>query len=127
MVMLFPTVQADGDGKTEMQVSPASKEAAAAGKMMSVAPTSVAGKLVGPAVSSGMATTLELTNPTSVRANSVSAPQPCAVLPAEAWLQVWSAYISSLVVQIIYSDYIRDACKNTIITMQYPHLLLILK
>ncbi|XP_027350122.1 common plant regulatory factor 1-like isoform X3 [Abrus precatorius] len=79
----------DGEGKTEIQGSPISKETAASNKMMSVTPASVAGKVVGPVVSSGMITTLELRNPSSVhsKTNTTSAPQPCAVLPAEAWLQ----------------------------------------
>ncbi|CAL0301788.1 unnamed protein product [Lupinus luteus] len=81
------TPTTDENGKTEMQVSPASKEAAAASKMMSVVPDGVAGKLTGPSFSLGTTTTLELTNPSGVGANSASAPQPCAVLPPEAWVQ----------------------------------------
>lgn len=81
MVVLFYTVQADGEGKTEAEDSP--------NKMMTVVPANVAGTVVGPVVSSGMTTALELKNP------SKSAPQPCSVLPGEAWLQVWLAYNSS--------------------------------
>ncbi|XP_019418061.1 PREDICTED: G-box-binding factor 3-like isoform X1 [Lupinus angustifolius] len=81
------TPTTDENGKTEMQVSPASEEATAASKIMSVVPAGVAGKLAGPSFSLGTTTTLELTNPSGVRANSTSAPQPCAVLPPEAWVQ----------------------------------------
>ncbi|KAK7258555.1 hypothetical protein RIF29_24135 [Crotalaria pallida] len=82
------TPTTDEDGKTEMQVTPASREAAAASKMMPVMPAGVSGKLAGAAVSSAMTTTtLELTNPSGVRTNSASAAQPCAVLPPEAWIQ----------------------------------------
>ena len=94
--MLFPTVQADGEGKTEIQaspVTPVSKETAASNKTMPIAPASIAGKLVGPLVSSGTTTTLELRNPSSVhsKTNGTSALQP--VLPPEAWLQVWPSNI----------------------------------
>jgi len=70
-----------------------SKDTAASNKIVAVAPASVAGTIVGPVVSSGMTTVLELRNPSSVhsKANTTSAPQP-SVLPAETWLQVWSAY-----------------------------------
>ncbi|KAE9595767.1 putative transcription factor bZIP family [Lupinus albus] len=83
------TPTTDREGKTEIQDNPISKETAASSKMVSVTPISVAGKLVGPTVSSGMTTTLELRNPSAVnaKAKSTSAPQPCGVLPPEAWLQ----------------------------------------
>ena len=87
MVVLFCTVQADGEGKTEIQGSPISKETAASNKMLAVVTAGVAGTIVGPVVSSGMTTTLELRNPSSVHSKA-SAPQPCPVLPAETWLQV---------------------------------------
>ena len=87
MVVLFCTVQADGEGKTEIQGSPISKETAASNKMLGVVPASVAGTIVGHVVSSGMTTALELRNPSSVHSKT-SAPQPCPVLPAETWLQV---------------------------------------
>ncbi|XP_014491553.2 transcriptional activator TAF-1-like isoform X2 [Vigna radiata var. radiata] len=79
---------ADGEGKTEIQSSPISKDIAASNKIVAVAPASVAGTIVGPVVSSGMTTVLELRNPSSVhsKANTTSAPQP-SVLPAETWLQ----------------------------------------
>ncbi|XP_052735084.1 common plant regulatory factor 1 isoform X3 [Vigna angularis] len=78
----------DGEGKTEIQSSPISKDTAASNKIVAVAPASVAGTIVGPVVSSGMTTVLELRNPSSVhsKANTTSAPQP-SVLPAETWLQ----------------------------------------
>ncbi|KAI4328870.1 hypothetical protein L6164_021192 [Bauhinia variegata] len=79
------TPSTDGDGKTEIQASPVSKEAVASNKMMSVTPGSVGGKMVGSVVSSGMATALELRNPHKTSPSSV--PQPCAVVPSEAWLQ----------------------------------------
>lgn len=62
--------------------------------MVSVPPANVAGKLVGPVVSSGMTTALELRNPSTVHPMTcpTSAPQPCGVLPAEAWVQVLSDY-----------------------------------
>ncbi|XP_027335503.1 common plant regulatory factor 1-like isoform X2 [Abrus precatorius] len=83
------TPTTDGEGKTEIQDGPVSKETSASKKIMPVTPTSVAEKLVGPAVSSGMTSALELRNPSAVhsKANSASAPQPCGVLPSEAWLQ----------------------------------------
>ncbi|KAK7285807.1 hypothetical protein RJT34_20588 [Clitoria ternatea] len=69
------TPTTDEEGKTEIQGSPISKQtAASSNKVMSVAPASVAGKIVGPVVSSGMTTALELRNPSSA-------------VPAEAWLQ----------------------------------------
>ncbi|KAK7349459.1 hypothetical protein VNO77_06842 [Canavalia gladiata] len=79
----------DGEGKTEIQDGPVFKETAASKKIMPVTPASVAGKLVGPVVSSGMTTALELRNPSTVhsKANSASASQPCAVMPPETWLQ----------------------------------------
>nr|ABI34653.1 bZIP transcription factor bZIP78 [Glycine max] len=76
----------DGEGKTEIQGSPISKETAASNKMLGVVPASVAGTIVGHVVSSGMTTALELRNPSSVHSKT-SAPQPCPVLPAEAWVQ----------------------------------------
>ncbi|XP_014491555.1 common plant regulatory factor 1-like isoform X5 [Vigna radiata var. radiata] len=82
------TPTTDGEGKTEIQSSPISKDIAASNKIVAVAPASVAGTIVGPVVSSGMTTVLELRNPSSVhsKANTTSAPQP-SVLPAETWLQ----------------------------------------
>ncbi|XP_028218713.1 common plant regulatory factor 1-like isoform X3 [Glycine soja] len=80
------TPTTDGEGKTEMQGSPISKETAASNKMLAVVTAGVAGTIVGPVVSSGMTTTLELRNPSSVHSKA-SAPQPCPVLPAETWLQ----------------------------------------
>jgi len=93
---------------------------------VAVAPASVAGTIVGPVVSSGMTTVLELRNPSSVhsKANTTSAPQP-SVLPAEAWLQVWSAYIihpSSLDHILIYIY----TCVKHVIILRYPHFLLTL-
>ncbi|XP_040866138.1 G-box binding factor isoform X1 [Glycine max] len=79
----------DAEGKTELQNGPASKETASSKKIVSATPASVAGTLVGPVVSSGMATALELRNPSTVhsKANSTSAAQPCAVVRNETWLQ----------------------------------------
>ncbi|PNY05199.1 common plant regulatory factor 1-like protein [Trifolium pratense] len=74
----------DGEGKTEMQDSPVSKENAAFKKTLSVAPASVAEKIVGPILSSGMTTALELRNPSTI---SAAAAQPCGVLPPEVWMQ----------------------------------------
>ncbi|KAL2345875.1 hypothetical protein Fmac_007160 [Flemingia macrophylla] len=76
------TPTTDGEGKNEIQGSSVSKE------KMAVVP-SVTGNIVGPTVSSGMTTALELRNPSGVQSktNTTSAPQPCSVLPAEAWLQ----------------------------------------
>jgi len=87
----YHSVQADGEGKTELQNGPASKETSSSKKIVSATPASVAGTLVGPVVSSVMATTLELRNPSTVdsKANSTSAPQPCAIVPNETCLQVW--------------------------------------
>ncbi|OIW04616.1 hypothetical protein TanjilG_30514 [Lupinus angustifolius] len=89
VVVIFPTVQADREGKTEVEDNPVSKETAASNKMVSATPISAVGKFVGPTVSSGMTTTLELRNPSAVnaKAKSTSVPQPCGVLPPEAWLQ----------------------------------------
>jgi len=68
-----------------MQDSQVSKETAASKKTVSVIATSAAEKMVGPVLSSGMTTSLELRNPSPI---STSAPQPCGVLPPEAWMQV---------------------------------------
>ncbi|RDY06664.1 Common plant regulatory factor 1, partial [Mucuna pruriens] len=89
MVIYYQTLQSDVEGKTETQDGPVSKETTSSKKVMSATPASVAGKLVGPVVSSGMTTTLELRNPSTVhsKANSPSAPQPCAVVPFEGWVQ----------------------------------------
>nr|BAD42432.1 bZip transcription factor [Psophocarpus tetragonolobus] len=83
------TPTTDGEGKTETQEGSVSKETASSRKIMPATPASVAGNLVGPIVSSGMTTALELRNPSTVhsKANNTSAPQPCAVVPSEAWLQ----------------------------------------
>ncbi|XP_061363358.1 common plant regulatory factor 1-like isoform X2 [Gastrolobium bilobum] len=83
------TPTTDGEGKTEIQGSPVSKETADSNKVMSVAPASVTAKLIEPVVSSGMTTSLELRNPSSVHSkpNPTGAPQPCPVVPAENWLQ----------------------------------------
>ncbi|KAK7338010.1 hypothetical protein VNO77_18605 [Canavalia gladiata] len=83
------TPTTDGEEKTEVQGSPNTKDTTASNKTMPIAPASVAGKIVGAVVSSGMTTTLELRNPSSVhsKTNTTSAPQPCATLPAESWLQ----------------------------------------
>ncbi|XP_004494783.1 common plant regulatory factor 1 isoform X2 [Cicer arietinum] len=83
------TPTTDGEGKTHTQGSQVSKEIAASNKTMAVAPAGVAGHLAGPVVSPAMTTALELKNPSSVhsKTNVTSAPQPCAVLPAETWLQ----------------------------------------
>ncbi|KAK7292761.1 hypothetical protein RJT34_15614 [Clitoria ternatea] len=83
------TPTTDGEGKTEIQDGPDSKGTASSKKIMAATPASVAGKLVGPVVSSGMTTALELRNPSAVhpKANSTSTPQPCALLPPDAWLQ----------------------------------------
>jgi len=92
MVIFYHTVQADGEGKTETQDGPVSKETASSKMIMPATPASVAGKLVGPVISSGMTTALELRKPLAVHSkeNLTSAPQPCAAVPPEAWLQVWS-------------------------------------
>jgi len=92
MVIFYRTVQADGEGKTETQDGPVSKETTSSKMVMSATPASVAGKLVGPVISSGMTTALELRKPLTVHSkeNPTSAPQPCAAVPPEAWLQVWS-------------------------------------
>ncbi|XP_052724470.1 common plant regulatory factor 1 isoform X3 [Vigna angularis] len=51
--------------------------------------TSTTGKFVGPVISSGMTTALELRNSLTVHSkeNLTSAPQPCAAVPPEAWIQ----------------------------------------
>ncbi|KAL1367022.1 hypothetical protein HN51_021074 [Arachis hypogaea] len=82
------TPTTDGEGKTEIQDSPAPKENAA-NKTIATAPISITGTLAAPVVSSGMTTALELMNPASLhpRTNSPNGPQPCAVMPSEAWIQ----------------------------------------
>ena len=97
MVINIPTVQADGEGKTEIQDNLVSKETAASNKMISTTPASIAGKLAVPVVSSGMTTALELMNPSTLhsRTNTTNGPLPCGVVPSEAWLQVWLDYSSS--------------------------------
>ncbi|KAH9731693.1 G-box-binding factor 3 [Citrus sinensis] len=51
--------------------------------------TPIAGKPVGPVLSPGMPTKLELRNAPgmNVKASPTSVPQPCAVLPPETWIQ----------------------------------------
>ncbi|KAK6918274.1 Basic-leucine zipper domain [Dillenia turbinata] len=78
-----------GDGKTQTQTT--GKEANGTSEKASsmiVAPNGT-GKAAGAAVPSGMSTALELKNPAcmSSKPNAVSTPQPCAVLPPEAWMQ----------------------------------------
>ncbi|RDY03328.1 Common plant regulatory factor 1, partial [Mucuna pruriens] len=70
------TPTTDGEGKTEIEGSPISKETAASNKMLAVGPAS-------------MTTTLELRKPSTVhsKTNTTSAPQSCSVLPADVWLQ----------------------------------------
>jgi len=62
MVIFYHTVQADGEGKTETQDGPISKETASSKMIMPATPASIAGKFVGPVISSGMTTALELRN-----------------------------------------------------------------
>ncbi|TKY64023.1 Common plant regulatory factor 1 [Spatholobus suberectus] len=83
------TPTTDGEGKIKIQDGPVSKETSSSKMIMTASAAGAAGKLVGPVVSSGMTTVLELRNPSTVhsKANSTSAPQPCAVVPSEAWLQ----------------------------------------
>ncbi|XP_028770409.1 common plant regulatory factor 1 isoform X2 [Neltuma alba] len=82
------TPATDGDGKSGKQANPVSKGAGASNKMTSITPANVGGAVVGPVVSSGMTTALELRNPSVLsKSNSPSNPQPCAVVPPEAWIQ----------------------------------------
>lgn len=57
------------------------------------ASASASGKSLGAVVSSGMSTALELRNPPmdAAKANAANIPQPCQVLPSEAWIQVLCA------------------------------------
>ncbi|QCE00104.1 plant G-box-binding factor [Vigna unguiculata] len=56
------TSTTDGEGKTETQDGPISKETASSKMIMPATPASIAGKFVGPVISSGMTTTMELRN-----------------------------------------------------------------
>lgn len=83
-----------GDGKTDIQSTPVPVGVnATPDKVLAtaVAPTSVSGKPVGPVLSPGMPTKLELRNAPgmNVKASPTSIPQPCAVLPPETWIQVF--------------------------------------
>uniref|UniRef100_A0A5B7C036 Putative common plant regulatory factor 1 n=2 Tax=Davidia involucrata TaxID=16924 RepID=A0A5B7C036_DAVIN len=84
---------AGGDGKTEMQNSPvpAGELNGASNKVMGVTVThaSVAGKMVGTVLSPSMTTPLELRNTSDAnpKTSPTSVPQPCAVIPGEAWRQ----------------------------------------
>ncbi|KDO86387.1 hypothetical protein CISIN_1g014660mg [Citrus sinensis] len=83
---------AGGDGKTDIQSTPVPVGVnATPDKVLAtaVAPTSVSGKPVGPVLSPGMPTKLELRNAPgmNVKASPTSVPQPCAVLPPETWIQ----------------------------------------
>lgn len=84
-----------GNEKPEKQASSASAKEVnvASDKALraTVAAVSVPGKLVGPAVSPGMTTVLELKNSPNLNLTSTtSVQQTCAILPPETWLQVWS-------------------------------------
>lgn len=84
-----------GDEKPEMQASSASAKEVnvASDKALraTVAAVSVPGKMVGPVVSPGMTTVLELKNSPNLNLTSTAGvQQPCAVLPHETWLHVWS-------------------------------------
>ncbi|XP_020228185.1 common plant regulatory factor 1 [Cajanus cajan] len=83
------TPTTNGERKTEIQDGPVSKETASSKKIITATPASVAGKFVAPVVSSGMTTALELRNPSTVhsKGNAPTGPQPCTVVPSEAWLQ----------------------------------------
>ncbi|KAF3439911.1 hypothetical protein FNV43_RR18189 [Rhamnella rubrinervis] len=82
-----------GDEKSEKQASPVSaKEVNAVSDIEMGAtrsPAGVSGKLVAPVVSPGMATALELRNPSNLntKISPSTLQQTCAVLPSEAWLQ----------------------------------------
>ena len=88
------TVPAGGDGKTETPTTPAPSAEVNAGSDkvlgVSVAPTSVTGKLAGTVLSPRMTTALELKNPPSVNAKTspTTIPQPGALVPPEAWMLV---------------------------------------
>ncbi|XP_050114287.1 common plant regulatory factor 1-like isoform X1 [Malus sylvestris] len=79
-----------GEGKTDMQPGPAEEASAATDKVLGVtlAAVSIPGKLVGPAVSPGMTTALELKNSPILNSKTspTSVPQSCAVLPPETWI-----------------------------------------
>lgn len=93
---LLPTV---GDEKSEKKASPVSaKEVNAVSDIemgAAVSPSGVSGKLVAPVVSPGMTTALELRNPSNLnpKISPSTLQQTCAVLPSEAWLQVWCAML----------------------------------
>lgn len=86
------TLIAGGDGKTDIQSTPVPVGVnATPDKVLAtaVAPTAVSGKPVGPVLSPGVPTKLELRNAPgmNVKASPTSVPQPCAVLPPETWIQ----------------------------------------
>ncbi|XP_009377247.2 common plant regulatory factor 1 [Pyrus x bretschneideri] len=79
-----------GEGKTDMQPGPAEEASAATDKVLGVtlAAVGIPGKLVGPAVSPGMTTALELKNLPILNSKTspTTVPQSCAVLPPETWI-----------------------------------------
>ncbi|KAJ9171468.1 hypothetical protein P3X46_014835 [Hevea brasiliensis] len=86
-----PTI--GGEMKTEMQASivPTGEVNGSSDKVLgaAVASAGVSGKSPGSVVSPGTSTALELRNPplNAAKTSATSIPQPCQVLPSEAWLQ----------------------------------------
>lgn len=81
---------AGGDGRTDIQSTPLPVNAAPEKVLgTAVTPTSVSGKAVGPVLSPGMPTKLDLRNASgmNVKTSPTSVPQPCAGLPSETWIQ----------------------------------------
>ncbi|KAF2291229.1 hypothetical protein GH714_020755 [Hevea brasiliensis] len=82
-----------GEMRTELQVSsvPTGEVNASSHKVLgaAVASASVSGKSEGTAVSPSMSTAYELRNPpvNSAKTSVTNIPQPCQVLPSEAWFQ----------------------------------------
>ena len=88
----FGTITTLVDEKTEKKVNTVSAKeiSAVADKTMgaTVSTAGVTGKLVGPVVSPGMTTTLELGNFSNLnpKTSPTSLNQTCTVLPSDSWL-----------------------------------------
>lgn len=93
-----------GDGRTDIQSTPLPVNAAPEKVLgTAVTPTSVSGKAVGPVLSPGMPTKLDLRNASgmNVKTSPTSVPQPCAGLPSETWIQVLFANIILFLIFLI--------------------------
>ncbi|OAY62205.1 common plant regulatory factor 1 isoform X2 [Manihot esculenta] len=86
-----PTIVGEMRTETQARSVPTGKVGGSPDKVLvaAAASASASGKSLGAVVSSGMSTALELRNPPmdAAKANAANIPQPCQVLPSEAWIQ----------------------------------------